>query len=298
MKTIEQFGFCILFLSLVGCCLLTFVDSIGCKFPSSKARFSHGLFAQCGNCAGESKVCQCTAGFVAEYGEKQLGSEFTCAGCPAGKYASETSGLCEVCPAQTFSTDLSSNCTACPPDSFSEPGSSACSCRDGYVRSNENSKNGLFECYPCHSGTYADLRTQKCTTCPKNTFSTALSTACLPCPAGATSPPGANQCICGGNTFPVGQNSPVSMSCIPCPPGTTIDSSTGSNTCTCPGGTRQLGFGEKTKCYRCPAGKYAKAGDTICGSKCLGNSYNAPDMMVVNEAPLSGIFCTVEMLDW
>jgi hypothetical protein len=254
-----------------------------CNFTSWKSRLSVGLFAACGVC--DNDKCACFTGFMETGGDSQRDAT-VCTPCSAGMYSSDGKA-CISCPVDTYGpTETAAECRKCPVDSYASLGSASCTCRNGFAKLQNASDVYGFRCVGCGSGQYPS--SSGCLNCPVNTFASALSSSCTQCPPGSASPPGSHRCECDVGLYSVNpSHNGYNLKCALCPPGTTSDR--GSTTCKCPGGTKQEGTGNKIKCYRCPAGKYSKAGDIMCTSECFGNTYNAPDIAVVDELPLTGV---------
>jgi hypothetical protein len=276
---------------LICCCATHVTAADSCVYPSWRTRLSQGLSPSCTQCdeSVSPLACACLPGYR-QIESSDVTSTVTCVACSTGSHSSSPgSAACSLCPANTYSShDMATNCTQCPTYSHSSVGSSQCTCRGGFVMEVDKA-DGSLKCTPCEGGTYADTAAGKCVRCGANQYSSALSSSCSQCPSGSTSSPGSYRCTCGVDYYTVNGINPSSMRCARCPAGTSTNNEVGATACQCPGGTRQLGVGENTKCYRCTDGKRSASGDTLCASKCLGNTYDAPDIAVVKEAPLTGV---------
>lgn len=228
----------------------------------------------------------------------------TCSFCPKAHYAdTEGSATCKACSTDqttdsTGSTS-SSQCHVCPSGtSLSGTECLSISCKKGYYYDSEfggcvicpkgtyQFEEGATMCIDCPTGTYNDktgaTSRLDCIACPKGTASPLFQgqspEACKACKAGYYSDKeGAASCeICPTGKYSSGEKS---TSCSACPTGwTTLGAgATSSGECTEPTKTCNDGdYYEGGDCHACPAGTYAKSGDTSC-TKCPKNTYSDAD---------------------
>lgn len=228
----------------------------------------------------------------------------TCSFCPKAHYSdTEGSATCKACSTDqttdsTGSTS-SSQCHVCPSGtSLSGTECLSISCKKGYYYDSDfggcvicpkgtyQFEEGATMCIECPEGTYNDktgaTSRLDCIACPKGTASPLVqgqtSAVCVACKAGYYSDKeGAASCeICPTGKYSSGEKS---TSCSACPTGwTTLGAgATSSGECTEPTKTCNDGdYYEGGDCHACPAGTYAKSGDTSC-TKCPKNTYSDAD---------------------